>query len=311
MDSPKGKNNVQRAIAFLCAFIVVLTFVLTGCGTSKIEAETTTSTTESTQVYTYPTSEYTEPTAQSTSAFVTAQQKVDYVVGNKGTTKKNTATTKKQQGNLGSTGGTTNKRPQTTEELVYNDMAVQRKFGFNIAYDAAVNLVLMNIEEVRTYFTYAGKDWLLEFWKGEYEFVTVGGEVGIYCHENTSGKAPSRPEMFHYDAVENKDALYMTMEVWQCDSMGERKVISMPRMKYWWCAAFKQGTLEKHSRRSDLVLVTTIEFKDAGMLNAFVESFKKKPFTQKTGNITYKDADAFVVNKSNNSVKIAWKYLEE
>ncbi len=309
MNSPKFKLNTQRGIAFLCAFIVLFTFVLSGCTLGGSDEENTTTTTTTSQNFTYPTSSSTS-TTQGTSAFVTAEQKIEYVNGNSnGSTKKTTTTTKKTT--LNSTGGTTNKNPQTTEELVYNDMAVQRKFGFNLAYDAGANLVFMNIEEVRTYFTYAGKDWLVEMWKGEYELVTVGGEVGIYCRENKSGQAPSNPQIYHYDAVENKDALYMTMDVWQCDSKGERKVISMPRMKYWWVAAFKQGTLEKHSRREDLVLVTTIEFKDAGMLNAFVESFEKKPFTQKTGSITYKDADAFVVNKSNNSVQIAWKYLEE
>ncbi len=310
MDSPKLKINTQRGIAFLCAFVVLFSFVLGGCTLGSGNAENGESTTESTtsQQQTYPTS-ITSSTTSTTNAFVTASQKVDYVYnGNGGSGNKSTTTTRKFNN---STGGTTNKNPQTTEELVYNDMAVQRKFGFNLAYDAGANLVLMNIEEVRTYFTYGGKDWLVEMWKGEYEFVTVGGEVGIYCRENKSGKVPSRPEIYHYDAVENKDALYMTMEVWQCDSKGERKVIDMPRLKYWWVAAFKQGTLEKHSRRSDLVLVTNIEFKDAGMLNAFVDSFKKKSFTQKTGNITYKDADAFVVNKAKNSVKIAWKYLEE
>ncbi len=309
MNSPKFKLNTQRGIAFLCAFIVLFTFILSGCTLGGNDEENTTSTTTSTTPnYTYPTSTTTS-TTKGTSAFVTASQKVDYVNGNSGGGYKPTSTTSRK--NLNSTGGTTNKNPQTTEDLVYNDVAVQRKFGFNLAYDSAANLVFMNIEEVRTYFTYGGKDWLIEMWKGEYEFVTVGGEVGIYYRDNKKGSAPDNPQMYHYNAVENKDALNMSMEVWQCDSKGDRKVISMPRMKYWWIAAFKQGTLEKHSRREDLVLVTTIEFKDAGMLNAFVESFKKKPFAQKTGAITYKDADAFVVNKSNNSVKIAWKYLEE
>ncbi len=306
----KMKFNTKRCIAFLCAFIMLITFVMSGCtlGGSKDDEQSSSTTTSTTTSTTRPTT--TTSTTKGTSAFVTAQQKVDYVQGNSGGGNR-TTTTKKGSSNLNSTGGTTNKNPETTEDLVYNDMAVQRQFGFNLAYDAGANLALMNIEEVRTYFTYAGKDWLVEMWKGEYEFVTVGGEVGIYYHENKSGKAPSRPELYHYKAVENEDALYMTMELWQCDSKGERKVLTMPRLKYWWAAAFKQGTLEKHSRRSDLVLVSTIEFKDAGMLNAFVDSFKKKPFTQKTGNITYKDADAFIVNKANNSVKIAWKYLEE
>ena len=169
----------------------------------------------------------------------------------------------------------------------------------------------MNIANVRVYFTYGGYDWLVEFWKGEYELVTVGAEIGIYYHKNTSGKAPSTPQLLHYKAVENADALYMTMDLWQIDSKGTRRVISMPRLKYWWAAAFSQGMLEKHSRRTDLVMVSSIEFKDKGMYNAFLDSFKKKPFTQKSGTLTYKDADAFSPKASNNSVMFSWRYLEE
>ena len=57
-------------------------------------------------------------------------------------------------------------------------MAAQRKFGFNAGYDAFTGVVGFNIDEITTYFTYGGKDWLLEFWKGEYEVVTLGGEIG-------------------------------------------------------------------------------------------------------------------------------------
>ena len=296
----------------MSAFIFALAGILSGCtvnneGESVSAAGTTASTEGQTSVSTSAPS-----TAASTSAFVTAQPNHQTANGSSSGNKtpSNGGSSSGGKSNIGSTNGTTNKDPQKTQDTVYNDMAIQRKFGFNYLYDQAVNVVLMNIEEVRTYFTYGGYDWLLEFWKGEYELVTVGAEVGLYYHKYDS-KNQLKPEYYHYDAVDDANALYMSMELWQCDSKGERKVLSMPRLKYWWMAAFSQGMLEKHSRRTDLVMVATIEFKDSGMLNACVNSFKNKPFKQKTSKLTYKDADAYYVNKSNNSLQVSWRYHEE
>lgn len=323
MQTEKLKLNFKRYIALLSALILTAAFVLGGCGkVKKINPESTQPSSESStsdsSVSSSETSLKSEATndAGQTSAFVTAAKTQKSASANGSgsgsgssqhySAQKPGSTTKK-----GSTNGTTAQNAQTTEDYVYNDLAAQRKFGFNYGYDLATNLVLMNIANVRTYFTYGGYDWLVEFWKGEYELVTVGSEIGIYYHKNTTGKAPSNPQLLHYKAVENADALYMTMDLWQLDSKGERKVFSMPRLKYWWAAAFSQGMLEKHSRRTDLVMVASIEFKDKGMYNAFLESFKKKSFKQKSGSLTYKDADAYSTKASNNSVLFSWRYLEE
>ena len=319
MQTEKLKLNFKRYTALLGALMLTAAFVLGGCGkVKKVNSDNTQSSSENSSSQSSSTEPSTEPESISdagqTSAFVTATQKQQSggTSGGKSNSAQHYGAQKPGASvQKGSTNGTTAKNAQTTEDFVYNDLAVQRKFGFNLGYDLATDLVLMNIASVRTYFTYGGYDWLVEFWKGEYELVTVGAEIGIYYHKNTSGKAPSTPQLLHYKAVENADALYMTMDLWQLDSKGTRKVISMPRLKYWWAAAFSQGMLEKHSRRTDLVMVSSIEFKDKGMYNAFLDSFKKKPFTQKSGTLTYKDADAFSPKASNNSVLFSWRYLEE
>ena len=319
MQTEKLKLNFKRYTALLGALMLTAAFVLGGCGkVKKVNSDNTQSSSENSSSQSSSTEPSAEPESMSgagqTSAFVTAAQaqKSASASGNKSNSSQHYSSQKPGSNTQkGSTNGTTAKNAQTTEDFVYNDLAVQRKFGFNYGYDLATNIVLMNIANVRVYFTYGGYDWLVEFWKGEYELVTVGAEIGIYYHKNTSGKAPSTPQLLHYKAVENADALYMTMDLWQIDSKGTRRVISMPRLKYWWAAAFSQGMLEKHSRRTDLVMVSSIEFKDKGMYNAFLDSFKKKPFTQKSGTLTYKDADAFSPKASNNSVLFSWRYLEE
>lgn len=326
MEKQKLLLSTKKCVALLCAFVFVIALVLNGCGNVKKVKGNKQSTSElqgssQSTADAFAASTTTTANPNQTNAFVTAaSQEV--------TPSNNTPSYNNTQYYGGNSSGGSNVSPSKvaptqksdygnsdnsvkTGGQVYNDMAAQRKFGFNAAYDKAAGAVFMNICNVCTYFTYAGKDWLLEFWKGEYEFVTVGAEVGIYYHDNKTGSPPANPKLLHYKSAENEDALYMSMEVWQCDSKGERKVITMPRLRYWWMAAFSQGTLEKHSRRTDLVVVFNVEFQSAGMMDAFLASFKNKSFKQMSSKPTYKNADAYYVDRSKNTVHFSWRYLED
>ena len=329
MDNQKYRLSFKRSLALMLAFVFVLALVLTGCSKNKQSTSEDATANEanagqseqeaslvSANTYVYST---TANSANKTSAFVPANGSSSggsssggsssggsYYNGgsNSGGSSSGNSSSGGSSSGTQKTNGTT-KTP--TAESVYNDVAVQRKFGFNAGYDAFTGVVGFNIDEITTYFTYGGKDWLLEFWKGEYEVVTLGGEIGIYYHNNKTGKAPSAPKLLHYKAVENSDALYMSMELWQCDSKGDRRILSRPTMKCWWLAAFEPGTLEKHSRRTDLVLVGSVQFKDTQMLDAFAASFSKKAFSKKSSRPTYKDADTYYIDRSSATLYFSWK----
>ena len=58
----------------------------------------------------------------------------------------------------------------------------QRKVGYCQLYDEAAPLFNMIMDCEPVTFSYAGKRWLIELWKGQYG-ITTGAEIGIYHTE--------------------------------------------------------------------------------------------------------------------------------
>lgn len=135
----------------------------------------------------------------------------------------------------------------------------QRAFGFNHAYDVGSQFVFMFYDSARIKFSYGNKDWMVETWKGQYGFVFLGAEIGVYYK-------PKDRDVEHYDCVSDDDALYMEMTLYR---NGE-ELLSREYTKYWWCTGFVPGRLKKYSDRSELNLKMRITMPNKTMLKAFV-----------------------------------------
>ena len=105
----------------------------------------------------------------------------------------------------------------------------QRKFGFSLAYDviSATNPAF-NYVTRRFKFDYAGKEWMLQIWKGNYALVTNGGEIGIYCREPGSNTG-------FYQAAADEDMLEFSLEVYY----GDELLVARGPVTHWWLTAFK------------------------------------------------------------------------
>ncbi|MEW5785407.1 MAG: DUF4474 domain-containing protein [Bacillota bacterium] len=57
--------------------------------------------------------------------------------------------------------------------------AWQRSFGYCRLYDEAAPLLSMIIDCEPVHFEYRGRQWLIQFWKGQYA-LTTGCEIGVY-----------------------------------------------------------------------------------------------------------------------------------
>ncbi len=144
-----------------------------------------------------------------------------------------------------------------------NEDPWQRALGYNELYDASAQFVAIYIDTMRCKFEYAGKDWMIQFWKGQYGYVFIGHEIGIYNKPKNRGAE-------HYDAVSDEEAIYMSMT-------GYRKGVELYTReygKYWWCTGFVPGKLDKFSDRSELSLTARMTMKDNEMLVAFTNSLK-------------------------------------
>jgi hypothetical protein len=129
------------------------------------------------------------------------------------------------------------------------------------------------------FFDYAGKSWMIEFWKGQYGLMT-GCEIGVYTRspqnsapytaflDATVGRRPHDPNTSHgkfFDCASNADLLEMSFDL----SRRGQKLFSRGPEKHWWLTGFKWGEL---SSADDLSMDLTITFPNNDMMEAFKQA---------------------------------------
>ncbi|MCQ2463826.1 MAG: DUF4474 domain-containing protein, partial [Clostridia bacterium] len=146
----------------------------------------------------------------------------------------------------------------------------QRNFGFNSVYDDLAGFVFIYYDTVRVKFAYDNKDWMIQFWKGQYGGVFIGAEIGVY-------NKPATRTAEHYDCASNEDCLYMSMT---CERNGE-EIFSREYASYWWCTGFVPGRLKSFRDRSELTVRARITAKNRTMLKAFIGGLNDAGFKYK------------------------------
>ena len=157
--------------------------------------------------------------------------------------------------------------------------------GYNEVYDNMAPLTAMFIDQVRVKFNYGGKDWMVQFWKGQYGWLLVGGEIGLYTSD-TSNNDSNVTDINHYNCADKEDWLKMSMELyWAEGNNGNyQSVLETPYADSWWTTGFVKGQLTKYTwPRSELKARNRITFKDAEMANAFVAELQKAGFAVSAG----------------------------
>lgn len=140
----------------------------------------------------------------------------------------------------------------------------QRNFGFNEMYDVGAPLIVFYYDTMRCKFNYDNKDWLIQFWKGQYGFVFLGAEIGVY-------NKPESRTVEHYDCANDEDSLMMSMTFYRKG----KELLTRQYAKYWWCTGFVPGKLDKFSDRSELSIKCRITMKDYKMLISMAGALKE------------------------------------
>jgi hypothetical protein len=107
-------------------------------------------------------------------------------------------------------------------------------------------------------FEYGGKKWMIEIWKGQYDF-TTGCEIGVY----TSGrdvKIPGFSGTF-YDCAADEDMLNMAFSL---RKNGE--LLFERHGHHWWLTGFLLGVF---SQPWELEMTAVVTLKDRRMADAF------------------------------------------
>lgn len=158
----------------------------------------------------------------------------------------------------------------------------QRQLGFNELYDMGAPFVVMYYDTMRCKFNYDNRDWLIQFWKGQYGFVFIGCEIGVY-------NKPMSRTTEHYDCANDEDSLFMSMTFYRKG----QEILTREYAKYWWCTGFVPGKLDQFSDRSELSMRCRITCKDSDMLLAFCDSLKGNGL-EYNKDFTTQDNDVFI-----------------
>lgn len=148
-----------------------------------------------------------------------------------------------------------------------NEDPWQRALGYTEFYDIGAPFLAIYFDTIRCKFRYNNMDWMIQFWKGQYGYVFIGAEIGVYY------KPTTRTQEF-YDCVPDEDALYMSMTMYR-DGV---EAFTRDYGLYWWCTGFVPGKLDSFSDRSELMVKCRITMKDYKMLLAFTGSLKENGY---------------------------------
>ena len=139
--------------------------------------------------------------------------------------------------------------------------AWQRNFGYCRLYDEAAPLLSMIIDCEPISFSYRGKRWLIQFWKGQYA-LTAGCEIGVYMTGEPDMDIPGVFSGPFYSAAGDADLLQLSFTLYR-----RGKILMSREAKHWWLTGFILG---EFAEPGDLAMYITVTLKDETMRHAFV-----------------------------------------
>lgn len=158
------------------------------------------------------------------------------------------------------------------QDIFYSrQYAWQRFVGYCRLYDEASGPMSMVIDCEPIYFDYAGKRWMIEFWKGQYG-LTTGGEVGVYYTDRSDLQIPGIFMGTFYNCVSDEDMLDMSFSL-----MKNGKRVFRRSGRHWWLTGFKLG---EFSDPSELSMKIRITLKDDAMRQAFLGGLRRTGYNK-------------------------------
>lgn len=146
----------------------------------------------------------------------------------------------------------------------------QRDCGYCRLYDESAASFSMVIDSEPIYLDYAGKRWLIEFWKGQYGMCT-GAEVGIYATDKDDLHIPGIFDGPFFESISDKDLLPIQLRLYH-----DGTLIARRRSAHWWLTVFLLG---KYCPPDTLSAQISISFPDYDMCTAFIDGLKNAGYT--------------------------------
>jgi len=200
------------------------------------------------------------------------------------------------------------------ENVFYASLnAWQRHFGYTYLYDMAAPFGYIWYDTSRIYFTYEDKEYMMQLWKGRYGMPLVGCEIGLYYRDVGDTKLIDNNGNKYFKCADNEMLVKMSLSLFKDGNL----LFSRHEQYSWWLTGFVLRAMTPTwgmdpTETAELKVVSNIKFKDAGMMNAFIEGLEKTTeiehnATKKTRTIKFQKNKEYFVNVANNSVTINWE----
>ena len=139
--------------------------------------------------------------------------------------------------------------------------AWQKDFGYTAAYDRLAPYFHMVFDAQPVFFDYAGRTWLIEFWKGQYG-ITTGAEIGVYYADGLIPPEKRASTLFHAASDAMLPDITLILEK-------QNTTLAAFNGPHWWQTAFLVG---QYSSPGELTLKTNLSFPNCEMLSAFIRA---------------------------------------
>lgn len=188
----------------------------------------------------------------------------------------------------------------------------QRNFGYTYIYDYAAPFGVIWFDTSRVFFTYDNKEWMVQLWKGQYGWVLVGCEIGLYYRDfDDSSFLVDDKGRKYFKCAEDEMLIKMSLALYRDGNL----VFSRKQQYSWWLTGFVPGMLDNWGFTYDATQALTVDtkftFQDEEMMDAFIEGLKKCNIvehnaTKKTRTIKYEYGKNYTVNRATTSVSFTW-----
>ncbi len=155
--------------------------------------------------------------------------------------------------------------------------AWQRNFGYFRLYDELLAPLHMILDCEPIYFQYAGKRWLIEFWKGQYAMV-LGCEIGVYNTDREDIEIPGIYSGPFFDCAGDQDLLEMACTLYHHD-----KPLFTRRDRHWWLTGFILGGF---ANPEELTMEICLTLKDGRMLAGFSRGLEEAGYDRQEYSIS-------------------------
>lgn len=190
--------------------------------------------------------------------------------------------------------------------------AWQRTFGYTYIYDIAAPVIICWFDTTRIFFEYDDKEWMVQLWKGQYGWVLIGAEIGLYYRDFGDNSLIDENGVNYFKCADDELLIKMSMTLYR----NNQTLFSRGQQYSWWLTGFVPGALDGFGATPEAVeqvaLDATLTFTDAEMMEAFIEGLENVDKVEHNATFSsrpYKFVknENYHVNLAKNSVTFFWK----